>query len=388
MLSPSVVREKAGVAFPAIVTALTEWRPAGGGQSEEAECSRTTFDFTGRVEEMNELFMERGWSLGLPILPPTRERVDALLKGTTRRPDDVVGLVPPRMGILTVELLAAYAAMAGCRPKNMPILITAFDAFLQPEANLRLALSGTGTSQLVVIVSGPVVEEAGLASRQGAAGKGHHANGSIGYAINLIAYSVGGSRPPSMDKSTLGSPSDYVCWVFGENERDVPKGWGTLRDDEGFGVSDSFVTVMACYPPIENMDHWSASAEEHVRWWGRIVSPLHNMGGPAIPHIMRQRPIIALGPEHAALIASSNWGKDDFRKAFWEATGAPRSAWPPAAISEKIGELIGPFDKDTLIPVTVEPEQLLMVIAGGDGKQSHYFAPLPGSFPVSRPIRR
>ena len=180
--------------------------------------------------------------------------------------------------------------MAGCHPRYMSVLIAALEAFLAPEANWRLALSGTGTSQMIVIVSGPVVQEIGLGFEQGAAGKGHRANGSIGYAINLIAYAVGGSRPPSMDRSTLGSPSDYVCWVFGENEPALPDGWKPLRIEGGFSDGDSVVTVMAGYPPVENMDHWSASVGEHLRWWGHIVSPLQNMGGPPIPQIMEQEP--------------------------------------------------------------------------------------------------
>jgi hypothetical protein len=386
MIPSSVIREKVDAAFPALMKTVTGWQPSAGNRPATSTLSVETFDFSGSIEEMNDLFMERGWSLGLPVLPPTREQVERLLGGTTKRAHQIIGRVPPRMGVLTVELLAVCAAMAGCRPEHMPILIAAFEAFLQPEANLRLALSGTGTSQLVVVVSGPIVDQVRLASGQGAAGKGHHTNGSIGYAINLVAYAVGGSRPPSMDRSTLGSPSDYVCWVLGENEKDTPDKWGRLRDDEGFEGWNSYVTVMACYPPIENMDHWSASADEHIRWWGHIVNPLQSMGGAAIPLTLRQRPVIVLGPEHAALIASSGWAKDDFRKAFWEATRTPLSAWPPAAVSDRLGDLIGPFDGDTRIPVALKPEQLLVVVSGGDGKQSHYFAPLPGSFPVNRPI--
>jgi hypothetical protein len=95
-----------------------------------------------------------------------------------------------------------------------------------------------------------------------------------------------------MDRSTLASPSDYVCWVFGENERALPDGWKPLHVERGFKHSDSVVTVMAGYPPAENMDHWSASVEEHMRWWGHIVSPLQNMGGPSVPQVMEQNPII------------------------------------------------------------------------------------------------
>jgi hypothetical protein len=388
MLTRQEVEEKANQAFGEIVKAATDWQPTESVHAEEAAYPAAVLDFKGTIEDLNDHFMEKQWSLGLPVLPPTPERVGEMLKGTTRNPGEVLGQVPPNSGILTVELVAVYAAMAGCRPRYMSVLIAALEAFLAPEANWRLALSGTGTSQMIVIVSGPVIQEIGLGFEQGAAGKGHRANGSIGYAINLIAYAVGGSRPPSMDRSTLGSPSDYVCWVFGENEPALPDGWKPLHIEGGFSDGDSVVTVMAGYPPVENMDHWSASVEEHLRWWGHIVSPLQNMGGPPIPQIMEQSPLILLGPEHANLIASAGWSKDDFRKAFWENTRTTLSAWPASCRGERLPGIVGPVSDDTLVPVTLDPGQLGVAVAGGDGKQSHYFAPLPGAFPVSRLIRR
>jgi hypothetical protein len=384
MLQASAVRKKAEEAIDDVIVALTEWHPSAETSSNGTAYPAASFEFSGGMEDLNAHFMDRNWSLGLPVIPPTQYLVKKMLTGTSRKPEEVLGSVPPRMGILTVELIAVYAVMAGCRPEYMPVLISAFEGFLTPKANFRLALSGTGTSQLVVIVNGPVVEEIGIAYGQGAAGKGHHPNGSIGYAINLIAYSVGGSRPPAIDRSTLGSPADYVCWVFGENEKALPESWKPLHEEMGFQRSESVVTVMACYPPIENMDHWSTSCEEHIRWWGGIVSPLHNMGGPTVPLIMKQNPIIALGPEHGNLIASENWSKDDFRKAFWENTRIPLSTWPSACKSESLHEMLGPVTAGSMIPVTVNPDQLFIVMAGGEGKQSHYFAPMPGAFPVSK----
>lgn len=388
MLSSAGIKEKAEKAFEEILRAATEWQPATSDGAEAPPCRAGRIVFTGTIADINRHFLKKGWSLGLPIIPPAPELVDEMVKGSGRNPDEKLGLVPPGMGMLTVELVAVFAAMAGCRPEYMPVLVAALEAFLAPEANWRLSLSGTGTSQLIVIVNGPIVRQLGIAKGQGAAGKGYHPNGSIGYAVNMIAYTVGGSRPPSMDRSTLASPSDYVCWVFGENEPALPEGWPPLHVERGFRASDSVVTVMAAYPPAENMDHWSASVEEHMRWWSRIVSPLQNMGGPAVPQIMRQHPIIALGPEHAQLIASANWDKHAFRRAFWEHTRTPLSAWPAACGRELPAEMPGPVTEDTLVPVVLRPEQLLMVIAGGDGKQSHYFAPLPGSFPVSRVVVR
>lgn len=388
MLPPSDIKEKAENAFDAILKAATDWRPSTGAAAKGVAYPADIFEFSGTVEDINSHFIEKKWSLGLPILPPTPERLNEMLKGTSRKPEEILGQAPPSMGTLTVELAAVYAVMAGCRPQYMPVLIAALEGFLTPEVNWRLALSGTGTSQLIVIVNGPVVKEIGIGCEQGAAGKGYHANGSIGYAINLIAYTVGGSRPPMIDRSTLASPSDYVCWVFGENEYALPEGWNPLHVARGFKNSDSVVTVMASYPPAENMDHWSASVEEHMRWWSHIVSPLQNMGGPSVPQVMEQNPIIALGPEHAHLIALTEWSKDDFRKAFWEQTRIPLSVWPSACGQERLIEILGPVTDDSLIPITLKPEQFLIVIAGGDGKQSHYFAPFPGSFPVSKLVKK
>jgi hypothetical protein len=271
----------------------------------------------------------------------------------------------------------------------MPVLIAAVEALLVPKVNWVGTLTTTGTTQFLVIVNGPVVKELGIGSAQGAAGKGYHPNAAIGYAINLIAYGVGGSRPPEIDRSTLASPGDYVCWVFGENEDRLPPGWNPLHVDRGFERNDSVVTVMSSYPPIENIDHWSVSTQEHLRWWGSIVNGMHNIGGPALVLMLEHNPIIAVGPEHAELMASEGWGKADFKKAFWEKTRLALSQWPSGCKdSEKLNEKIGPLTPESLIPITLTPEHFEVLVAGGDGKHSHYFPPFPGSYTVSRLIKK
>ncbi|MCJ7595385.1 MAG: hypothetical protein MUO52_11505 [Desulfobacterales bacterium] len=385
MLPAADVRKKAENAFPAILEAATDWSPPSGAVDEKSPYPAEVVELSGTIQDLNNHFLTQKWSLGLPIIPPTPEFVRAMLKGTGRKPDEILGPVPPGMGALTVELVAVHAVMAGCRPEYMPLLIAALQGFMVTEANWRGALSTTGTTQLIVMVNGPIVKKIGIACEQGAAGKGQHANGSIGHAINLIAYTVGGSKPPSIDRSTLGSPADYVCWVFGENEGALPAGWKPLHVERGFQESDSVVTVMGGYPPVENIDHWSVSPEEHIRWWSHIVSPMHNMGGPALSQVMELNPIIAIGPEHAQLMASEGWSKDDFRRAFWEKTRISASAWPAGCPEwDKLGEKLGAMTPETMIPITNEPEQFLIIITGGDGKHSHYFAPFPGCYPVSR----
>jgi len=291
------------------------------------------------------------------------------------------------MGALTVELLAVHAVMAGCKPEVMPLLIAALEGLLTPEAAWRSALTTTATTQFLVIVNGPVVRQLGLACDEGAAGKGHHPNITIGYAINLVAYAVGGARPHSFDKSTLGSPGDCVCWVFGENEDKLPSGWKPLHVERGFEPTDNAVTVMCSYPPVENIDHWSTTPQEQVRWWSYLISPLTNIGGPGTPLSMKHSPVLALSPEHAQVTVSAGWSKNDFRQALWEQARIPLSAWPAGCTEMKqLVEMVGPVNSESRIPITLEAKQFLVLIAGGAGKQSHYFAQFPGCQPVTKLI--
>lgn len=381
------VRKKAEDAFPEILRKATEWRPSAGKKERKAAYPAERFEFTGSEADINRHFRAKGWSLGLPIIPPTSERVAEMLEGTHRKPDEVLGQAPPKLGTLTVELVAVSAVMAGCQPEYMPVLITALEAFLEPNSNWRAILATTATTQQVVIVNGPIIKELGIGCEQGAAGKGYHPNVSIGYAINLIDYVIGGSRPPTVDRSTFASPADCVCWVFGENEERLPAGWAPMHVDRGFKRSESTVTVVSTHPPTGMSDHWSTKMDDYVRYWRNTVGPMNNIGGPCNALPLRQNPIVVLSPEHANMLSMDGRSKSDFRKAFWEQVRRPLSAWPPGCTDmEKLIENVGPVTQDSMIPVAAKPEQILIVISGGDGKQSHYFAPFPGSFAVTRII--
>jgi hypothetical protein len=389
MIPVEEIRKKAEIVFPEILRAATEWKPEAKLPPAKPIYPAGKIKLRGTVEDINKIFFEKGLSLGLPVLPPTPDRVTALLKGTSRKPDELLGMVPPRMGALTVELVAIHAAMAGCKPEYMPVLIAALEALLDPKANWRGLTTTTATSSVLAIVNGPIIYEIGLASRQGAAGSGHHANASIGYAINLIADIVGGSKPPTPDKSLLGGPGDFVCWIFGENQVAIPKNWEPYHVDRGFKKTESVVTVMGVYPPVDNIDHWSITPEEHINWWANLVTPMLSIGGPCWISQMDQPHIMALGPEHAQLIAGAGWNKDLLRKAFWEKARIPFSAWPKGCPNvDLLVKRFGPVRADTPIPSTFRPEEIHIVIAGGAGKHSHFFAPFPGCFPVSRPIKK
>ena len=271
----------------------------------------------------------------------------------------------------------------------MPVLIAAARAMLDPRANWRGATTTTGTTSLLVIVNGPIVRQIGLASSQGAAGAEHHANAAIGYALNLIADIVGGSKPPSPDKSTLGAPSDFVPWIFGENEDRLPQGWEPFHVKRGFKKTDSVVTVMAIYPPVENIDHWSVTPEEHLTWWGHLATPLVSIGGPCWISQMDQIHLVGIGPEHAKLVADAGWTAEQYGKAFWEKARLPFSVWPKGCPNvDLLIKKLGPLNPDTPVPITFSPNNIQTLIAGGAGKHSHYFAPFPGCFPASVKVEK
>jgi hypothetical protein len=389
MISLDEIRKKTETMFPQVMKMATNpWTPTAKLAAHKSVYPAERLKYTGRARDVSRFFFEKGWSMGLPIMPPTPDAVTEMLQGTTRKADEVIGLVPPRMGTLTIEMVAVHAAMADCKPEYMPIIITALEALLDPQANWQGAATTTGTTAVLTIVNGPIVKEIGLAYDQGAAGKGHHPNAAIGYAINSIAYTVGGSKPPEMDKGTLSAPSDFTGWIFGENEDALPKGWNSYHVEKGFRKSDNVVTVMATYPPVENIDHWSSNITEQMRWWAHLISPMINIGGPCVPLTLSQTFIVGLGPEHAQMVAAAGWTKAMFRQAFWEQTPIPLSAWPagcaPGILEQRLGK---PLTPESMIPITTSPDLLEIVIAGGAGKQSHYFAPFPGGKAVSKLIR-
>lgn len=389
MISTTEIRKKAEDVLPEILKLTTEWKPSGKLPPIKLTYPAERMNFQGRVEDVERLFIDRGWSIGLPIVPPTPERVTQMLKGTSRKPEEFVGLVPPRMGVLTVELVATHAVMAGCKPEYMPVLIAALEALLDPKANWKMIATTEATTSALVIVNGPIVKELGIAYSEGAAGANHPANASIGYAINLISDIVGGSLPPAVDRSTLGGPGDFVCWIFGENEDMLPKEWEPYHVDRGFNKSDSVVTVMGIYPPVDNGDRWSATPEEHINWWARLVTPLLSIGGSCWGSQMEQPHIVGLCPEHARLLAEAGWTKDQFNKAFWEKARIPFSSWPKACSEkEALEKKLGSITPDTQIPITFGPEDFQIVVAGGAGMHSHFFAPIPGCFPVSKLVRK
>src|SRR2546422_111037 len=214
----------------------------------------TIFDFPGPHEEIDALYQERGWTDGLPIVPPTEAAVREFLRWTDRDPRDVLGVLPPRQGEATVERVAANAVMAGCRPEYLPVVLAGIEALADPLFNLDAIQATTHPVAPLLVVNGPIAREIGLNAGYNAFGQGFRANVTIGRAVRLVLMNVGGGLPGSGDRATQGSPAK-LAYCVAENEAESP--WEPLHVEAGFPRDVSVVTVFGCEGPHNIQDHYS-----------------------------------------------------------------------------------------------------------------------------------
>jgi hypothetical protein len=345
--------------------------------------------FKGTYESLNKMFYEKGWSLGLPIMPPTTEAVKAMLKGTKHNPAEVVWVVPPRQGQLTVELVATLGVMAGCKPEHMPLMLTIVKALSHPDFDWRGNSTTTAPTAPVIIVNGPIVKELGIAYSTGALGGQMPVNIALGYFVNLVGDIVGGSVPPDNDKSTLGSREDLVAIVFAENEEKNP--WKqSYAVEHGFKPTDSVVTAFGAYMGTNNTDHTSVKSTDLLNTIaissagasGGILSCLTKYDQPSTWQNAVKFIFVFLGPEHADTIYKEFPTKRAVEEYLVKKTVLPYWGYAPTMCV--IPKEFGPYDENTMIPRFTGPEQIHIVVAGGAGKQSQVWPPfLTDNQPVS-----
>ncbi|HJN86684.1 MAG: hypothetical protein QGH97_00830 [Dehalococcoidia bacterium] len=197
--------------------------------------------------EFFELALSQGWTDGLPLCPPTEDRVGAVIDYLGRDPQESLGVIEPQKGVATIEQVAINCVMAGCTPQMVPVVIAAIEAMLEPEFNLHGVQSTTNPCSPLVIVNGPIARDLGFNVREGAFGGGSRANAAIGRAVRLVLWNIGGGIPGVTDMSTLGSPAKFSFCVA-ENEESSP--WTLLHEERaGMDRDQNAVTVFACQSP-------------------------------------------------------------------------------------------------------------------------------------------
>lgn len=198
------------------------------------------------LEAAVELCYERNWTDGLPVVPPTAPAIERILTYLMVDPQKVVGIVPPRNGIATIEKIAINCVMAGCKPEHVPIVLAALEAALEPAFNLAGVQTTTNPCAPLVLVSGPAVRKLGFNTKDCAIGHGSRSNGAVGRALRLILWNVGGGFPGEPCRTTHGHPG-YWSYCVAEDDETCP--WEPLQVSQGFAAGDTTVTVVAVDGP-------------------------------------------------------------------------------------------------------------------------------------------
>lgn len=325
--TPAEIGEMVDAAMPAVIEGLTRNRslfeapPAFEHIVLEAAPSIRIdgADLMEAFDRMQTLFVRNGWSDGLPLVPPTRRKVDAMIAAGGRDAEEVVGDFAPGQGIGTIEKIAANAVMAGCKPETMPIVLAMMDCILEPSIGLRTWAMSTGPQAPVVLVSGPMADEIGMNHGICALGPGSisQVNVSIGRALRLIMMNVGLSYPGVTDMDTIGTPMKFSCCVA-ENESRTP--WQPWRVQQGFAADDTTVTVNVPYGMTEFFDFKNSEPERIIDTWSTLTSQM--CGSPAMGAwlIKKSAPLSAgypfhgtysnlllMAPDHANVFGRAGW---------------------------------------------------------------------------------
>jgi hypothetical protein len=255
-----------------------------------------------RLEDEFEAMFDRGWSDGLPLVPPTEARVLRMLAGTNRAPDHVVAVVPPDLVECTVEKVAINAVMAGCKPEYLPVVLAALEGACNDTFNMHGLLATTFFAGPVLVVNGPIRRRIGMNSGVNVLGQGNRANATIGRALQLIVRNVGGGKPDEVDRATQGSPGK-LGWCFAEDEEGSP--WAPLSVARGFAPGEDTVTLFPGYGPQAIVDQKSRDPESLAR---SFAACLRGVAHPKLVYAFDA--LVVVCPEHARVFREGGWSRE------------------------------------------------------------------------------
>lgn len=325
-------------------------------------------------------FYRRGYTDGLPIIPPTDELVAEMVAAQDRPREELLGRLPPRDGAATVESLAINAVMAGCHPEHFPVVLAAVEALLDPALNLLGVQATTHPVSPCLVISGPIRLGLGFNLSGNAMGEGTLANAVIGRAIRLILRNVGGARPGKTDFTTQGSPARYG-FVVAENEELSP--FPPFHTSIGFDTSQSVVTVFASEGPHNVNDHSSNCGQSLLEMIGGTMATFatNDLGRGG-------KPLVAIGPEHANLLARDGFTREKVQEYLFENARVRLEALPPE-MREWL-EVRHDIDRSVWtprgIPLADRPSDIFVMVAGGKGRHSCFMPNFAFGRPVARAI--
>ncbi|MFC1941071.1 hypothetical protein ACFLWL_01490 [Chloroflexota bacterium] len=383
-----------------VVYGLTKWQPKLKEKKIEVPEKLTVEgeDYEEAVVNMNNLFLRNFWSDGLPLLPPTEERVKRILTGTSLSPDTVIGKILPRGGISTVETLAISLAMAGGRPEYLPVLIAAIEALIDPGVQHQVLNATTCSIYPAVIVNGPVAKQIRLSSGYGCLGPNpeYPAGGAIGRAIRLILLIVGGGIPGRGSMAIYGGANRYTNIVFAEDEDGLPSDWEPINASyfgyprgtntvalhwvsgtnnvvgTSVGTAETALSTLHTFAGMMGVTNWN--------YWGRVE---RFEGSPGI---------LLMARGTAQGLAKFGWSKEKVQAFLWENSKIPWSMIKNACAPDKLKERIEPhkpyLSMNKPWPITSKPENIMIAVAGGEQSGHGYWMQIGNSYhPTCKEIK-
>jgi hypothetical protein len=314
-------------------------------------------------EALMDFFDDRGWGDGLPLIPPTADRVERMLEAAGRvDPDQDLSVLPPRFGRCTPRVVAINAVLAGCRPEVMPVLVAAARALGHPELNLRGINATTHPVAPLLIVHGEIAERAGFNSGLGAFGPGNRANATTGRALRLILLHVAGARPGPGDASTQGQPAKY-SYCVAENLAASP--WESYA--RSVGVDAPSAVTVHCGENPHNFHDMETDRPGPILEKAASVMATLGVNNAAIS---QGEYFIGLGPEHAATIAAHGWTRADIQSYLFDRARLPAHRYRSQFTSLAWAPWMREVPDDHLLPATGHPDHIRVFVVGGAGKHS------------------
>lgn len=375
-----VVVERASSAAQKVVDALTQRAVASAGPA--VATLPDVIELDGDPAAMQKYFYMQGWSDGLPLVPPTREAVGAMLLAAGCDAAETIGPIPPRMRKATLEKIAANAVMAGCHADYFPVVLAAVEAVLDENCRLYGIQTATNNATPLIIVNGPVIDRIGLNARGNVFGQGVRANATIGRALKLVLRNIGGDLPGETDLSTQGQSGTFT-FCIAENEQESP--WPPFHVERGYAPTDSTVTVIGA---SAGHNVFTYGCETGAELLDHFVGAMTALGHNNV--IFPTGPLLVIGPEHAGVFARDGYDKAAIRRQIFERARIPLARFAERTahgLRHRRSRWFEQFPQADHIGVADDPAHISIVVAGGAGIHSQF---VPTSFsygPVTRRVR-
>jgi len=395
---PEQIYEYTKALIDVVIKVLTEPVPKSGVSSAEAEGKPGDIIFSGSLEEVNQFFYRRQWTDGLPVIPPTLEAVNMMLKYTDRSPDEIVAVLPPANREASVWSIAVNGVMAGCRPQYMPVLLAVVEAIAEPRFGLQHAGSTAGWTPLIIL-NGPIIKELDFNSGQGVLRPQRQANITIARFLRLAMINLAGYLVGATDMATFGR--NYFP-VLAEAEDESP--YEPLSVDRGFTRGSNVVTVLSVLSMSYHFtsqetaqEHLDILATEATRYLGGQYVPVMTIFGPEVS------PVLCISPLIASILAKAGYSKSDIRQYIYDNARVTASEFDrelaglwqgyTACMAVEQGKLPECFcisdDPDRMLPVLHSPDELLIVVGGSATRNRSFIVSQTGDqgLAVSREIQ-